>query len=111
MLDMVALITVTVLLGNAQAKTKYVKEDEIKATMGEFNKALGVKCDYCHIKDRSQNYQELAGQTADKDQLAALAHKRIARAMLGTMLYINKTEGKNLTCNTCHQGNAEVKLP
>jgi len=42
--------------------------------MGEFNKALGVKCDFCHTKDRSQNYQDLAGQPADKNQLTALVN-------------------------------------
>lgn len=96
-------------LSTVQAKTKYLKEEDVKKTMIEFSKALGVKCDFCHTKDRSQNYQDLAGQTVDKGQLSALVYKRIAGAMLGTLLYLNKKEGKDYTCNTCHQGKADVE--
>jgi hypothetical protein len=110
MLIMVPLITAGFFLGSAQAKTKYLREGEINITMEEFNKALGVQCDFCHTKDRSQNYSDLAGQKVDKVQLSALVFKRIARAMLGTMLYINNTEGKKLTCITCHRGSAEVTV-
>ena len=106
----ITLIVAISLMSTAQAKTKYLKEEEIKTTMADFGKALGVKCDFCHVKDRSQDYQDLAGQTADKDQLAALVHKRIAGSMMGTMLYLNQKEGKNYTCNTCHQGKREVEM-
>ncbi len=102
--------TVATLLSTSFAETKYLKKEEIKDTMAGFTKALGVKCNFCHTEDRSQNYQSLGGQTADKDQLSALAHKSIARAMLGSMLYLNQKEGKNYTCNTCHQGKTEVQV-
>ena len=100
------------LVNSAQAKTKYLKgnQAEIAKTMMEWNKALGVACGFCHTSDNSQNYQDLAGKTATKEQLSALVHKRIARAMLGNMLYLNQKEGKKDTCNTCHQGKAEVKV-
>ncbi len=104
-----AIAVVMLICGSVQAKPKYIKEEEVKATMGEFTKALGVRCDYCHTKDRSQDYQDLAGQIVDKDQLASLVHKRIARAMMGLILYINKQEGKNLICISCHQGKTEVE--
>ena len=105
-----AIAAVLLPIGSAQAKTKYITEENVKTTMGEFTKALGVKCDFCHTKDRSQNYQDLAGQKTDKDQLSSLVYKRIASAMMGMMLFINKQENKNLTCISCHQGRAEVEV-
>ena len=95
---------------NSQAEPKYLKKEEVGKVMLEWNKALGVKCDFCHTANPKQTYKDLAGKTADPKALSALVHQRIARAMLGDMLYINQKEGKSYTCNTCHQGKAEVKV-
>jgi cytochrome c peroxidase len=94
----------------SHAELKYLEKQGMMKTMIEWNKALGVKCNFCHIQDKSQTYKSLAGKTVSEEELKALVHRRIARAMLGTMLYLNKTEGKNYTCNTCHQGEKEVEL-
>ena|SRR4030042_2485279 len=99
-----------VVVSNSKAEPKYLKKEEVTKVMSEWNKALGVKCDFCHTSKPSQTYKDLAGKVADKKELSALVHQRIARAMLGDMLYINQKEGKNYTCNTCHQGKAEVKV-
>lgn len=105
-----SLIAVGLLIDATHAKTKYLEKKEVVKTMIQWNKALGVKCDFCHTKDRSQTYKSLAGKTVDAKELKALVHQRIARAMLGDMLYINKKENKNYTCNTCHQGSKEVEV-
>lgn len=104
------LTTVMVLANSIHAEPKYLKKEEVTKTMIEWNKALGVTCDFCHTANRSQIYKDLAGKTVSKEELSTLVHQRIARAMLGDMLYINQKEGKNYTCNTCHQGKAEVKV-
>lgn len=104
------LTTVIVVVNSVHAEPKYLKKEEITKTMMEWNKALGVNCDFCHTSNRSETYKDLAGKTATKEELSVLVHQRIARAMLGDMLYINQKEGKNYTCNTCHQGKAEVKV-
>lgn len=101
---------VSIVVSNSQAEPKYLEKKEVGKVMMEWNKALGVKCDFCHTKNAKQTYKDLAGKTADKKELSALVHQRIARAMLGNMLYLNKKEGKNYTCNTCHQGKAEVEV-
>ena len=82
----------------ANAETKYLKgsKQEITKTMMEWNKALGVKCTFCHTKDFSQTYKSLAGKTASAEDLTALVHHRIATNMLGTILYLNQKEGKKL---------------
>jgi cytochrome c peroxidase len=103
-------ITSAVVVSISQAEPKYVKKETVGKVMMEWNKALGVKCNFCHTSKPSQTYNDLAGKTADKKELSALVHQRIARAMLGSMLYLNQKEGKNYTCNTCHQGKAEVEV-
>jgi len=100
------------LFNSAYAETKYLKKEDVTKTMIEYNKALGVKCNFCHTPDNSQTLKDLVWETAevDKSQLRPLVHKQIATAMLGAMLYLNQKEGKNLTCNTCHKGSKEVEL-
>ncbi len=109
---MVIILTFIGAVSYTHAKPKYLKGNgaDITKTMMEWNKALGVSCSFCHTSDNSQNYQDLAGKTVSKEQLSALVHKRIARAMLGNMLYLNQKEGKKYTCNTCHRGRAEVEV-
>ena len=95
-------------VADTQAESKYLKKEEISKVMKEWTEALGVKCDFCHTAKPSETYKDLAGKTVSKQELSALVHQRIARAMLGDMLYINQKEGKTYTCNTCHQGKPEV---
>ncbi len=78
--------------------------------MIQWNKALGVKCSFCHTSDRTQTVRSLAGKTVSEEELKALVHQRIARAMLGYMLYTNEKENEKYTCNTCHQGSKNVKV-
>lgn len=106
----VALTTAMVLINIIHAEPKYLKKEEITKTMMEWNKALGVQCNFCHTANRSETYKDLAGKPVSKEELSTLVHQRIARAMLGDMLYMNQKEGKNYTCNTCHQGKAEVEV-
>ncbi len=104
---MLTLGVMATLFSDAFAETKYVKKEDIKDTMAGFTKALGVKCDFCHIKDRRQTYESLGGEAVDKEVLITLVRQRIARSMLGSMLLLIQKEGKLYTCNTCHQGKAE----
>ncbi|MBW2307874.1 MAG: hypothetical protein JRG73_13190 [Deltaproteobacteria bacterium] len=92
------------------AKTKYVKKEEVKELMKEWNRALGVKCSFCHTSNRSETYKSFVGKTVGEKELKALVHRRIARAMQGYMLYMNKKEKKNYTCYSCHKGNKNVKM-
>ncbi|HSB05899.1 MAG TPA: hypothetical protein VLK23_11960 [Thermodesulfobacteriota bacterium] len=105
-----ALGAVVVFVSSMHADPKYLKKEEVTKTMMEWNKALGVKCEFCHTSNRSQTYKDLAGKAASAEDLSALVHQRIARAMQGYMLDINHKEQKNYTCNTCHQGKADVKV-
>jgi hypothetical protein len=99
------------LVTTTYAKPKYLEKKEVTRIMIQWNKALGVKCSFCHTSNRTKTYETLAGKNASGKELNALVRRRIARAMLGFMSYMNENENKNYTCNTCHQGKSlpEVK--
>ena len=73
---------------------KDLPADQLIPVMQKWNAALGVKCNFCHVQDRSAD---------DKPEKGA------ARAMVTMTMDINKNhkvlEGK-ATCFMCHHGQA-----
>jgi hypothetical protein len=100
------LIAIRGFVNLSSAEPKYLEKKEVTKTMIQWNKALGVKCSYCHTSDRAESYEGLSGKTVGEKELNALVRKRVAVTMLGTMLSLNQKEGKDYTCDTCHQGKA-----
>ena len=84
---------------NLQVLPKSTTKEQIKATMKGISKALGVECDHCH---------EVPDMASDK-----LEPKKIAREMMKmtdelNAKWIKKVDAKaEVTCNTCHRGNAK----
>lgn len=77
---------------------KGLPDSQLRPIMNYFNAALGVQCNFCHVRENNQ-------MAFDKDH----EHKTIAREMIKMVQEINKTsfEGRNtVTCFTCHQGRA-----
>jgi hypothetical protein len=86
-------------LGRAAAPAPLIPPDKIMDVMQEFTKALGVKCDYCHVP----------GKFADETP-----RKQIARFMMTEFSgKLTKADGSAMSCNDCHQGHALplTKLP
>jgi hypothetical protein len=75
---------------------KVLKPEELMPTMRSFTGALGVRCDYCHIR----------GDFASDEN-----HKKLtARRMIAMVQQINGSffEGKmEVACYTCHRGATE----
>jgi len=84
-------------------ETKYIKKDEVKPSMEEFTKALGVKCDYCHVPKAKEG----EAQPSPETMMDTRARFRVARAMLAMTAYANKKGGDQATCATCHNGKAQ----
>jgi nitrate/TMAO reductase-like tetraheme cytochrome c subunit len=86
-------------LGRAAAPALMIPADKVMDVMQEFTKALGVKCDYCHVP----------GKFADETP-----RKQIARFMMTEFSgKLTKADGSAMSCNDCHQGHALplAKLP
>ncbi len=74
---------------------------------GQFADAMGIKCDYCHVKEPGADHPDFASDANPK--------KDIARAMMTMVLQLNKENFKVqkpligdslmvVTCYTCHHG-------
>jgi hypothetical protein len=75
---------------------KLLQPDEVMSAMHSFRTALGVKCDFCHVK----------GDFASDEN----PHKEIARHMITLAREVNAKfpDGKmHVTCYTCHRGAEE----
>ena len=73
-------------------------DSQLGSIMNYFNAALGVQCNFCHVRENNQ-------MAFDKDH----EHKTIAREMVKMTKEINKNSfnGRNqISCYTCHQGRA-----
>ena len=71
---------------------------QVDDMMKDFNKSLGVKCEYCHVKD---NYAD--------DSKKELQQGRIMIRLVGL---INKNFYKGekvVTCVSCHRGSPKAK--
>jgi len=75
---------------------KLLPPEHLMETMQAFGKALGVRCDFCHVKD----------DFASDDK----PHKQMARKMIVMVQQINGNfpDGEmHVTCYTCHRGEEE----
>jgi len=111
-----------VMLGVAAVKAPFQKERNLKvlpkdipdakldSIMQTYNKALGVKCDFCHVKVKP--FIDSLDYVSDAEPM-----KENAREMMEMVIdinkknfYFNKSERpeylNTVTCKTCHRGEA-----
>ena len=82
-----------------------ISHEDLRAVMGGFSSALGVRCDHCHVLDGQK--RDFASD--DKE------HKRAARGMMLLTKSINDSLAKvmgretvmQVECVTCHRGQEE----
>jgi Photosynthetic reaction centre cytochrome C subunit len=114
-------LAVFVLLGVAATKAPFQKvrnlkvlpadisEQRLDSIMQTYNVALGVKCDFCHVKSAMWNVNGL-DYAADTEPM-----KENAREMMRMTIEINKNNFyfdkkkepyllRTVTCKTCHRG-------
>lgn len=84
---------------------KGLPELQLYPVMNFVSVSLGVKCDFCHVKqkDPGGGQDQWVWESDDKE------HKRVGRQMMRMVLDINKNNldalgGYGVTCYTCHRG-------
>ena len=87
---------------NLKVFPKDISEEALKGAMRSFNKALGVKCNHCHVKAGEDDLDFVSDANPNKD---------VARGMMRMTMKINKKyfETSNpaefsVNCMTCHNG-------
>ena len=94
---------------NLKVLPKNITKPQMDSVMKNFTTALGVKCNFCHVRNEAQKAWNFA---ADSNK-----HKGIARQMMRMTATINKkyfdvknskalTADLEVTCYTCHNGKA-----
>lgn len=95
---------------NLKILPKDISDEKLDSIMQTYNKALGVKCGFCHVPVKG--FTDSLDYASDAEPM-----KENARKMMEMTIYINKTyfnfndkvrpEYLNtVTCKTCHQGEA-----
>jgi len=92
---------------NLKVLPKNITKQQMDSVMKNFTVALGVKCNFCHVRNEAEKSWNFA---ADSNK-----HKNIARQMMRMTATINKkyfdvknskalTADLEVTCYTCHNG-------
>ena len=93
---------------NLKILSKNISYENLDKVMDNFKDALGVKCNFCHVK---QKEDESKWDFASDEK----PEKEIARKMMKMMMRINKKYFKHkvsynpgevltVSCQTCHNG-------
>lgn len=91
---------------------KGLPESQLFPLMNFVSVSLGVKCDYCHVKqgkDPKTGYDNWVWESDDKPE------KKSARDMMRMVIALNKSQGFGLgpdevSCYTCHRGSTRPQL-
>lgn len=89
---------------NLQVFPQNITHDELIANMRGFARALGTRCDHCHVSNPPGSKEQLDFASDAK------AEKNVARAMMRMTRGANRQiagvnpHGQMITCNTCHRG-------
>ena len=92
---------------NLKVLPKKITKDELDKVMRHYNAALGVKCNFCHVRNEETRKTDYASDSKQE--------KIIARDMMRMTKKLNiknfgaKKEHYNpavmeVSCNTCHRG-------
>ena len=98
---------------NLQVLPKDISDAQLDSIMNQFNKSLGVSCNFCHTK--RSDYPDSLDYASDKDPM-----KTTARKMMRMTIEINQKnfltdenkrphELNEVTCYTCHRGEAWIE--
>lgn len=94
---------------NLKVLDKNISEDDMQLIMKEYRTALGVKCNFCHARSKTDSTK--MDFASDDNE-----HKHISREMMRMTNRINKkyfkeAKGQAVRCFTCHNGRKEPKDP
>jgi hypothetical protein len=93
---------------NLQVLPNDISDQKLDSIMQSYNKALGVKCDFCHVpvKTLKDSLDYVSDAEPMKDQARKMM--RMTIEINKTNFYFNKEERPEylhiVTCITCHRG-------
>jgi hypothetical protein len=93
---------------NLQVLPGHLSRASVRSLMKQYERALGVSCNYCHVEDRDSGFIDYASDENPR--------KHTARLMIAMLEDINdrhlvqlggdRRYAQPVTCGSCHQGRA-----
>ncbi|MBL7749141.1 MAG: c-type cytochrome [Chitinophagaceae bacterium] len=111
LLGMAAIKAPTQKLRNLKVLPKDISDAKLDSIMHTYNKALGVNCEFCHVKPRfNLGNKDSLDYFSDAEPMKENARKMMEMtiSLNKTYFYFNKDVQPayltTITCKTCHQG-------
>jgi len=94
---------------NLKVLPKNISEQTLDTVMHEFEKALGVGCDFCHVKPVDSTAQwDMASDARPEKEIArkmiTMANKINKDFFNATTMYGDENAVLEIRCMTCHHG-------
>jgi hypothetical protein len=90
---------------NLQVFPQNITHDELIAAMRGFTRALGVRCDHCHVPNPPGSKEVFDFPNDSKpEKKAARMMLRMTRAINANYVSKVNEHGTTVTCWTCHRG-------
>jgi Photosynthetic reaction centre cytochrome C subunit len=97
---------------NLQMLPSNIKHDELIATMRGFARALGTRCDHCHVENPPGSKEKFNyASDAKKEKNIARTMLRMTRSINTDFLPRVDPKGQKVACITCHLGHTEPPPP
>lgn len=93
---------------NLQVLPRDISDQKLDSIMQTYNKALGVKCEFCHVP--MKGFKDSLDYASDKEPMKDEARKmmRMTIELNRKYFYFDSTQRPEylhtVTCKTCHQG-------
>ena len=90
---------------NLKVLSPNLTRDELIATMRGFTRALGVKCDHCHVPlpPGSKEHFDFPSDAKPEKDVARTMLQMTRRINVDYVSHVNE-HGQSVTCFTCHRG-------
>ena len=99
---------------NLKVLPKNISHDELSKVMDGFKAALGVRCDFCHAKSKTEeNKLDFASDEKPEKNTARKMLRMTAKINKKFFNFNNEENGGQVvavSCVTCHRGNPHPEL-
>ena len=88
---------------NLKVLPKNISEVKLDSIMDQYNYSLGVKCNFCHAKNKAGT--DLAFELDTKSEKIIARKMMLMTYDINTKYFFekpNRIVGQRVTCNTCH---------
>ncbi len=118
MIALIAIVTICVAAtsptekqkNNLKVLPKDISHENLEKVMKDFNKALGVKCNFCHAPSATDPQKLDFASDAKPEKLAAIDMMRLTLKINKKYFHVKNaslTDALPVSCNTCHHGVAK----